>query len=98
MLDDYGTGYSNITRLKRCPFVNVKLDKSVVWDYYKEPDEILPNMIRAFKNMHFSVTAEGIEDTGMEVMMRNIGCDFFQGFYYSRPVSIDEFLTLTKEA
>ncbi len=91
VLDDYGTGYSNLARLKRCPFANIKLDMSIVWDYCREPDEILPNMIRAFKNMGFAITAEGIEDENMVSTMKNIGCDFIQGYYYSKPVPADAF-------
>lgn len=91
VLDDYGTGYSNISRLKRCPFSNVKLDMSLVWDYCREPDDILPNMIQALKNMGFQITAEGIEDENMEKTMREIGCDLLQGFHYSKPVPADEF-------
>ncbi len=92
VLDDYGTGYSNLARLKRCPFINVKLDMSLVWDYYQNPDEILPNMIQAFKHMKFGITSEGIEDEKMAEMMKNIGCDFLQGFYYSKPLPMDEFV------
>lgn len=92
VLDDFGTGYSNLTRLKKCPFSNVKLDMSLVWDYYKEPDSILPIMIQAFKQMGFSVTAEGIEDEKMAEAMREIGCDYFQGYYYSKPISMIDFV------
>jgi EAL domain-containing protein (putative c-di-GMP-specific phosphodiesterase class I) len=91
VLDDYGTGYSNLSRLKKCPFANVKLDMSIVWDYCREPDEILPNMIQALKNMGFSITAEGIEDENMVNIMKDIGCDFLQGYHYSKPVPADEF-------
>lgn len=90
-LDDYGTGYSNLARVKRCSFENVKLDMSIVWDYCKEPDAILPNMIQAFKHMGFSVTAEGIEDEDMEETMKKAGCDFLQGYHYSKPVPAKEF-------
>ena len=90
-LDDYGTGYSNLNRLKKCPFANVKIDMSVVWDYYKDPDEILPTMIKAFKQMGFEVTAEGIEDEKMANAMKHIGCDYLQGFCYSKPIPMDEF-------
>ena len=90
VLDDYGTGYSNLSRLKKCPFINVKLDMSIVWDYCREPDDILPNMIQAFKNMGFSITAEGIEDEDMVNTMKNIGCDLLQGYYYSKPVPASE--------
>lgn len=91
VLDDYGTGYSNLARLKKCPFITIKLDMSIVWDFCKEPDEILPNMIQAFKHMGFSITAEGIEDTHMLSTMKEIGCDFLQGYFYSKPVPAAEF-------
>jgi EAL domain-containing protein (putative c-di-GMP-specific phosphodiesterase class I) len=90
-LDDYGTGYSNLNRLKRCPFSNIKLDMSVVWDYYKTPDEILPTMIKAFKQMNFEITAEGIEDELMAEAMKKIGCDYLQGYYYSKPIPMAEY-------
>ncbi len=92
VLDDYGTGYSNLTRLKKCPFINVKLDMSIVWDYYNDPDEILPNMIEAFKYMKSSITAEGIEDEKMAEVMEKIGCDYLQGYHFSKPLPIEEFV------
>ncbi len=91
VLDDYGTGYSNLSRLKKCPFTTIKLDMSIVWDYCKEPDEILPNMIQTFKHMGFAITAEGIEDAHMVNTMKDIGCDLLQGYYYSKPVPAAEF-------
>ncbi|MCR5031610.1 MAG: EAL domain-containing protein [Lachnospiraceae bacterium] len=90
VLDDYGTGYSNLARLKRCPFINIKLDMSIVRDYCKEPDDILPNMIQAFKHMGFSVTAEGVENAEMVEAMRKIECDFLQGYHYAKPVPARE--------
>ena len=92
VLDDYGTGYSNLTMLKKCPFINIKLDMSLVWDYFSYPDDILPSMIEAFKHMNFSVTAEGIEDENMADVMSSIGCDFLQGFHFSKPLPMEEFV------
>ncbi len=94
VLDDYGTGYSNLSRLKKCPFINIKLDKSLVWGYDKEPDVILPNMVSTFKSMGFGITAEGIENTKMEDEMKGIGCDYLQGFLYSKPIPTSEFIKL----
>ncbi|MBO6148924.1 MAG: EAL domain-containing protein [Lachnospiraceae bacterium] len=91
-LDDYGTGYSNLARLKHFPFINVKLDMSVVDDYYKEPDDILPTLVQTFKSMGFSVTAEGIENEEMAAAMKRIGCDFLQGYYFSKPLPMEEFV------
>ena len=91
VLDDYGIGYSNISRLKKCPFINVKLDMSLVWDYCKKPDDILPTMVTAFKHMGFSVTAEGIETREMAEHLSNIGVDYQQGFYFAKPMPMADF-------
>ncbi len=92
VLDDYGTGYSNLARLKKYPFINIKLDMSLVRDYYREPDQILPTMIQAFKQMGFGITSEGVEDDGMATVMKKIGCDYLQGYFYSKPIPTDEFI------
>ena len=90
-LDDYGSGYSNLTRVKRYPFVNIKLDMEVVWDYFRDRDELLPTLVRAFKDMRYSVTAEGIETAAMADAMVEIGCDFLQGYYFSQPLPVEQF-------
>ena len=91
VLDDYGRGYSNVARMKKCPFINIKLDMEFVWDYFKEKDKILPTLVQTIKQMGFTVTAEGIENLELADAMRDIGCDFLQGFYFSKPLSIEEF-------
>ncbi len=91
-LDDYGSGYSNLTRVKHYPFINIKLDMEVVWDYFREKDVLLPAIVQAFKQLHLSITAEGIETKEMAEAMKDIGCDFLQGFYFSKPLPIPEFV------
>ncbi len=91
VLDDYGTGYSNLARLKKIPFTTVKLDMDIVLDYYHNPDEVLPMMIKTFKQLGFKITAEGIENEHMSLVLAELGCDYFQGFYYSTPVPMHEF-------
>ena len=93
VLDDYGRGYSNVARMKKCPFINVKLDMEFVWDYFKEKDMILPTLVETIKQMGFTVTAEGIENLELADAMRDIGCDFLQGFYYSQPIPAEDFAT-----
>jgi EAL domain-containing protein (putative c-di-GMP-specific phosphodiesterase class I) len=93
VLDDYGRGYSNVARMKKCPFVNIKLDMEFVWDYFKEKDKILPMLVQTIKQMGFTVTAEGIENLEMATSMKEIGCDYLQGFYFSRPIPAEDFFT-----
>lgn len=93
-LDDYGSGYSNLTRVRQYPFTNIKIDMEVVRNYYRDRDLLLPALIQAFKKMNFSVTAEGIETEEMAKALRAIGCDYLQGYYFSRPVPMTRFLSL----
>ena len=92
VLDDYGTGYSNISRLRKTPFINIKLDMSIVWDYCKNPDYVLPSEISAFRKSGFEITAEGIEDEQMAKTMYELGCTYLQGSYFSKPLPVDEFI------
>ncbi|SEA65618.1 EAL domain, c-di-GMP-specific phosphodiesterase class I (or its enzymatically inactive variant) [Pseudobutyrivibrio sp. ACV-2] len=92
VLDDYGTGYSNISRLRKTPFINIKLDMSIVWDYCKNPDYVLPSEISAFRKSGFEITAEGIEDEQMAKTMYELGCTYLQGYYFSKPLPVNEFI------
>ena len=93
VLDDYGRGYSNVARMKKCPFVNIKLDMEFVWDYFKEKDKVLPMVVNTIKQMGFTVTAEGIENKEMAAAMNEIGCDYLQGYCFSRPLPAKDFVT-----
>lgn len=92
VLDDFGNSSSNMDRLKQNTFISVKLDRNTVWDYISKPDPILPHVITAFHEMGISVVAEGVEDENMIRVLRGLGVDYFQGYYYSRPIPEEEFL------
>ncbi len=92
VLDDYGSGYSNLIRLRSYSFENIKIDMEIVWDYCSSPSPILPAFIKAIREMGHSVTAEGIENEDMAQMMFKLGCDYQQGYAYSKPLPADEFL------
>ena len=93
-LDDYGSGYSNLTRVRQYPFTNIKIDMEVIRNYYRDRDPLLPALVQAFKKMKFSITAEGIETADMAKAMKEIGCDYLQGFHFSRPVPMPEFAAM----
>ncbi len=93
-LDDYGSGYSNLTRVRQYPFSNIKIDMEVVRNYYRDRDPLLPALLQAFKKMSFSITAEGIETAEMAEALKEIGCDFFQGYFFSKPLPMQDFLQL----
>ncbi|MCR5064124.1 MAG: EAL domain-containing protein [Treponema sp.] len=96
-LDDYGSGFSNIVRVKRFPFNNIKLDMGIVWEHFKQPDNILPSIVGIFKERGLSVTAEGVETKDMADALQNMGCTYLQGFYFSKPVPASEFLDLVRK-
>ncbi|MCR5736804.1 MAG: EAL domain-containing protein [Eubacterium sp.] len=91
-LDDYGSGYSNAISVLNYPLTNVKLDKDVIHAHFNNPTEFLPSELKILKGMDVSVTAEGIETEEMANTMRDFGCDYLQGYYFGRPVSMDEFV------
>ena len=92
VLDDFGSGYSNLTRVKRFPFINIKLDMEVVWDYFHDQDSLLPTLVQGFHRLGYSITAEGIENNEMAEALTGIGCDYLQGYLFSKPLPIDEFV------
>ena len=94
-LDDYGSGYSNLSRVRQYPFTNIKIDMDVVRSYCREKDLLLPALIQGFKKMNLSITAEGIETEEMAGAMKEICCDYLQGYYFSRPVPMDEFVRMS---
>ncbi len=92
-VDDFGTGYSALSYLKSYPFDTLKIDKSFVQDVMKEPEDA--TLVRAIINMAHSlgltVVAEGVEDEAQTLFLRQEGCDFAQGYFYSRPLPAEEF-------
>ena len=91
-LSCYGKGYSNVSRMKRCPFINIKLDMEFVWDYFNSRDKILPTMVQTIKEMGFTITAEGIENQEMATEIKDIGCDYLQGYCFSQPIPAEKFV------
>ena len=60
-----------------------------------EKNMLLPALIQGFKKMNLSITAEGIETEEMADIMRDISCDYLQGYYFSRPLPMDEFVRMS---
>ena len=98
-LDDYGTGYSNIKRLIELPFDIVKLDKSYV-DEMKNPLmwAAIENHVRMFKEMDKKILVEGVEDLETFKAFEALGCDYIQGYYFSRPLPEEDFISFLLQA
>ena len=98
-LDDFGTGFSNTATLIKYPFHTIKLDKAMVWDamHNKKAEIILKNTIEMVKMLNMEIVAEGAETPEQVEKLREMGVDFVQGYYYSRPISRDDFLKLLND-
>ncbi len=97
-LDDYGTGFSNTVTMMKYPFRLIKLDKSMVWaaSDSEKSMSLLKHTINMIKDMNMEIVAEGVETAAQANMLAQMGCDYFQGYYYSRPVNRENFLKLIK--
>ena len=93
-LDDYGTGYSNITYMYDMPFSIIKIDKSILWKA-KDPKTgegqknaviYLENTIHMLKEMNYLILVEGVETMEQKMFLEELNCDYQQGYYFSKPI------------
>lgn len=94
-IDDFGTGYSSLAYLKDLPASEVKIDRSFVMDMLGNDNDavIVRSIIDLGHNLSLNVVAEGVEDKETATRIKKQGCDVLQGYYISKPVSSDDFLT-----
>ena len=95
-MDDYGTGFSNTSTLIAYPFDEIKIDKSIVWSAMEDEKAMIAfkHSVAMIKDLDFKIVAEGVETKEQAKMLGDLGCDYFQGYYYSKPVSEDDFMSL----
>ena len=91
-IDDFGLGYSSLSYLKRFPVDFLKIDRSFVEELGREPDgvskgtEIVKAMIELTHALGLKVIAEGVESAEQLRRLRQMRCDFAQGYYFSEPL------------
>lgn len=95
-LDDYGTGYSNMSYMVELPFDLVKLDKSIVWASFEKEKALIAmvSTIAMIKKLKMNIVAEGVETKEQVNILSELGCDYLQGYYFSKPISGRDFLEL----
>jgi diguanylate cyclase (GGDEF)-like protein len=88
-IDDFGTAYSSLSRLKQLPLHTLKIDKSFVRDLGQDPDDetLVRTIIAMAHNLNLKVVAEGVETKLQYDYVKHYGCDTVQGFLFGRPVS-----------
>ena len=103
-LDDYGTGYSNIAYMYDMPFNIIKLDKSILWsavdpktaDGDMKAKVYLENTIHMMQKMGYEILVEGVETVEQKICLENLGCNFFQGYFFSKPIPGEAYLDYIK--
>ena len=98
-LDDYGSGYSNMTYLITLPFKMVKIDKNIVWSAFNDAksNTALASTITMIKRLGMKALAEGVETEEQARWLKSLGCDYLQGFYYAKGLPKEEFFALMKK-
>ena len=95
-MDDFGTGYSSLSLLTEMPLDTLKIDKSFVdklgLEHEKKEDVVvISHIISLAKELGFTTLAEGAENAAQVRRLKELGCETIQGYYFSKPVQIEEF-------
>ena len=98
-MDDFGSGYSSLNTLKDIPVDVLKMDMKFVEksDNEQRSADILQMVIAMADKLGMSVIAEGVETKERADFLQSIGCDLIQGYYYSEPLTVDEFENILSE-
>jgi len=99
-IDDFGTGYSSMAYLKSLPLAELKIDKGFVQDVATNPNDaaLVEAILAMAHHLGFEVVAEGVEDEQQLAFLASRGCQRFQGFYFYRPMPLDEWVETIRSA
>jgi len=97
-IDDFGTGYSSIGYLKKMPISTLKIDRSYISAINTDPESetIVSSVILMAKSLGLAVVAEGAEEEAQVELLKQMGCSIVQGFYFGKPLPLDEFRNFVK--
>lgn len=91
-VDDFGSGYSSFSMLTTIPLSELKIDRSLFQNEQSETERILVwHIIEIAHDLDLTVVAEGVETQGYADYLREIGCDYIQGYFYYKPMPVEEF-------
>jgi two-component system CheB/CheR fusion protein len=93
-LDDFGTGYSSLTYLKKLPIQELKIDRGFIDGLGVDGDDyaITSAILAMSKQLGLRVVAEGVETDIQLQMLKQLSCDYVQGFYFSKPIDLVAFI------
>ncbi|MBQ8927233.1 MAG: bifunctional diguanylate cyclase/phosphodiesterase [Oscillospiraceae bacterium] len=92
-MDDFGTGYSSLSYIQLLPLTLLKLDRSFIIEIETDTvaQEIVSAVIKIAKSMDIETIAEGVEFKGQAAMLKEMGCDYIQGYLYGKPMTAEDF-------
>jgi EAL domain-containing protein (putative c-di-GMP-specific phosphodiesterase class I) len=92
VIDDFGTGFSSLARLRRLPVAAIKIDRSFVRGVLSNPNDaiIVETIIVMARHLGLEVVAQGVESEATLTFLAERGCTKFQGYYFSRPVELED--------
>ena len=98
-LDDYGTGYSNLTYVIDMDFLNIKSDKGLLWasDNDVNSRHLLMDSIRMMRRLGMNVIQEGVETSEQLDLVLDAGANLIQGYYFSKPLMEKEFVDFVRK-
>ena len=99
LMDDFGSGYSSLNMLRKAPIDTMKIDRFFLDEIMstERGKIIVESSVRMAKMIGLDVIAEGVETKEQLEFLRSIDCDIAQGYYYSRPIPVDEFEEFLKD-
>ncbi len=99
-LDDFGMGHSSLVYLKKLPVTQIKVDQSFVHDVLTDSNDaaIIQMVLAVGKTIHCDIVAEGVEQLEQFKLLKSFGCHYFQGYYFSKPISASSFEQLVVNA
>ncbi len=97
-IDDFGSGFAAIDYLLRLPVTIVKIDKNILWQAMKDKKamKVLTGTMRMLKEIGKHIVVEGVETEEMASILRKNGCDYMQGYLYSKPVPESQYVEFLK--
>ncbi|MDI7155481.1 GGDEF domain-containing phosphodiesterase [Leptospira santarosai] len=89
-IDDFGKGYSSLGRLIHLPIDYIKLDKMFLFNYFQTSTRaVITSMVNLVQAMGKAIIVEGVENKTQHELLRELNCNFGQGYYYSHPMEIE---------
>jgi EAL domain-containing protein (putative c-di-GMP-specific phosphodiesterase class I) len=98
VIDDFGSGYSSISRLQELPVAGMKIDRSLCMDLGRDPhrDAVVQSIVDLAHALGLWVVVEGIEDVRAATTSLALGADVAQGYYFARPLPADDLPSLLR--